>query len=59
MDHSRVPENGSIVDERAFSDLYIRTSWFDASLALEQIEKVISHTRAAVVAVFFCQIHYF
>lgn len=37
----RVPDtHGDIVDEKLFSDLYIRTSWFDASIALDQIEKV-------------------
>lgn len=40
---SRVPETHaeiSIEDEKLLSDLYIRTSWFDAALALDQIEKV-------------------
>lgn len=40
---SRVPEAHaeiSIEDEKLLSDLYIRTSWFDAALALDQIEKV-------------------
>lgn len=39
----RVPEAHaeiSIEDEKLLSDLYIRTSWFDAALALDQIEKV-------------------
>jgi len=39
----RVPEPHaeiSIEDEKLYSDLYIRTSWFDAALALDQIEKV-------------------
>lgn len=37
----RVPDtHGDTVDEKLFSDLYIRTSWFDASIALDQIEKV-------------------
>jgi hypothetical protein len=39
----RVPEPHaeiSIEDEKLLSDLYIRTSWFDAALALDQIEKV-------------------
>lgn len=37
----RVPDtHGDTVDEKVFSDLYIRTSWFDASIALDQIEKV-------------------
>uniref|UniRef100_A0A182INE0 Uncharacterized protein n=1 Tax=Anopheles atroparvus TaxID=41427 RepID=A0A182INE0_ANOAO len=36
----RVPDtHGDTVDEKVFSDLYIRTSWFDASIALDQIEK--------------------
>ncbi|XP_058065596.1 protein patched [Anopheles bellator] len=36
----RVPDtHGDTVDEKLFSDLYIRTSWFDASIALDQIEK--------------------
>lgn len=42
----RVPEPHaeiSIEDEKLLSDLYIRTSWFDAALALDQIEKV-SHS---------------
>lgn len=39
----RVPEPHaeiSVEDEKLLSDLYIRTSWFDAALALDQIEKV-------------------
>jgi len=39
----RVPEphpEASVEDEKLYSDLYIRTSWFDAALALDQIEKV-------------------
>lgn len=37
----RVPDaHGDVVDEKMFSDLYIRTSWVDANVALEQIEKV-------------------
>lgn len=39
----RVPEPHSeisIEDEKLSSDLYIRTSWFDSALALDQIEKV-------------------
>lgn len=37
----RVPDaHGDIVDEKLYSDLYIRTSWIDASVALNQIEKV-------------------
>lgn len=39
----RVPEphpEVSVEDEKLYSDLYIRTSWFDAALALDQIEKV-------------------
>ncbi|XP_052888591.1 protein patched isoform X2 [Anopheles moucheti] len=36
----RVPDtHGDTVDEKVFSDLYIRTSWFDATIALDQIEK--------------------
>lgn len=41
----RVPEPHaeiSVEDEKLYSDLYIRTSWFDAALALDQIEKVSS-----------------
>lgn len=41
----RVPDtHGDNVDEKLFSDLYIRTSWFDASIALDQIEKVSGDT---------------
>lgn len=41
MDLPRVPDNhGDTVDEKMFSDLYIRTSWVDANTALDQIEKV-------------------
>lgn len=37
----RVPDaHGDVVDEKIFSDLYIRTSWVDANVALEEIEKV-------------------
>lgn len=37
----RVPDaHGDVVDEKVFSDLYIRTSWVDANVALDQIEKV-------------------
>lgn len=37
----RVPDaHGDVVDEKIFSDLYIRTSWVDANVALDQIEKV-------------------
>lgn len=41
----RVPDvNGTgaagVVDEKLYSDLYTRTSWVDASIALDQIEKV-------------------
>lgn len=37
----RVPDvHGESVDEKIYSDLYIRTSWVDASVALDQIEKV-------------------
>lgn len=28
------------IDQRRFSDIYIRTTWIDARIALEQIEKV-------------------
>lgn len=31
---------GGVVDEKLYSDLYTRTSWVDASIALDQIEKV-------------------
>lgn len=43
INEPRVPEphaEVSIEDEKLLSDLYIRTSWFDAALALDQIEKV-------------------
>lgn len=37
----RVPDtHGDAVNERIFSDLYIRTSWVDADVALDQIKKV-------------------
>lgn len=40
----RVPDvnggDGGVVDEKLYSDLYTRTSWVDASIALDQIEKV-------------------
>lgn len=40
-DLPRVPDNhGDKVDEKMFSDLYVRTSWVDANAALGQIEKV-------------------
>ncbi|XP_055853785.1 protein patched [Episyrphus balteatus] len=36
----RVPDtHGDVVDEKLFSDLYIRTSWVDAHVALDQIDK--------------------
>ncbi|XP_037715754.1 protein patched [Drosophila subpulchrella] len=36
----RVPDtHGDVVDEKLFSDLYIRTSWVDAQVALDQIDK--------------------
>lgn len=41
----RVPEphpETSVEDEKLLSDLYIRTSWFDAEQALKQIETVSS-----------------
>lgn len=47
----RVPDtHGDSVDEKLFSDLYIRTSWFDASIALDQIEKV----RKSLNLLYFC-----
>lgn len=43
----RVPDaHGDVVDEKMFSDLYIRTSWVDANVALEQIEKVSENSTA-------------
>lgn len=37
----RVPDaHGDVVDEKTFSDLYTRTSWVDANVALDQIKKV-------------------
>lgn len=39
----RVPDvhgDDIVVDEKLYSDLYVRTSWVDASIALDQIEKV-------------------
>lgn len=33
-------ETGGVLDEKLFSDLYTRTSWVDAAIALDQIEKV-------------------
>lgn len=46
MDLPRVPDNhGDTVDEKMFSDLYIRTSWVDANAALDQIEKVSIYIR--------------
>lgn len=40
----RVPDaHGDVVDEKIFSDLYIRTSWVDANVALDQIKKVNLH----------------
>lgn len=42
----RVPDaHGDVVDEKVFSDLYIRTSWVDANVALDQIEKVSIYLR--------------
>ncbi|XP_058979496.1 protein patched-like isoform X1 [Musca domestica] len=36
----RVPDtHGDVVDEKLFSDLYIRTTWVDAQIALDQIDK--------------------
>ena len=40
----RVPDVNGDVDEKIYSDLYTRTSWVDASVALDQIEKVIIET---------------
>ncbi|XP_049539908.1 LOW QUALITY PROTEIN: protein patched [Anopheles darlingi] len=46
----RVPDtHGDTVDEKLFSDLYIRTSWFDASIALDQIEKGKARGRRSAV----------
>nr|XP_029724560.1 protein patched-like [Aedes albopictus] len=46
----RVPDtHGDTVDEKVFSDLYIRTSWFDASIALDQIEKGKARGRRSAV----------
>lgn len=40
----RVPDtHGDTVNEKIFSDLYIRTSWVDANVALDQIKKVRRH----------------
>lgn len=37
----RVPDaHGDVIDEKLFSDLYIRTTWVDAQVALDQIDKV-------------------
>lgn len=37
----RVPDtHGDVIDEKVFSDLYIRTSWVDANIALDQIKRV-------------------
>ena len=36
----RVPDVNGVLDEKLYSDLYTRTSWVDASVALDQIEKV-------------------
>ncbi|KAL9914893.1 protein patched [Glossina fuscipes fuscipes] len=36
----RVPDtHGDVIDEKLFCDLYIRTTWVDAQVALNQIEK--------------------
>lgn len=49
----RVPDaHGDVVDEKIFSDLYIRTSWVDANVALDQIEKVSVCIRFDVVTYF-------
>lgn len=43
----RVPDvHGGVVDEKLYSDLYTRTSWVDASTALDQIEKVSRHSQS-------------
>lgn len=43
----RVPDaHGDIVDEKIFSDLYVRTSWVDANVALDQIKKVKIHLKS-------------
>lgn len=40
----RVPDtHGDVIDEKLFCDLYIRTTWVDAQVALNQIEKVCKH----------------
>lgn len=37
----RVPDShGDHIDEKLFSDLYVRTSWVDAATAFQQIESV-------------------
>lgn len=49
----RVPDaHGDVVDEKIFSDLYIRTSWVDANVALDQIKKV-SLLRILFISSFF------
>lgn len=47
----RVPDtHGDAVNERIFSDLYIRTSWVDANVALDQIKNV-SYTQFGLIYV--------
>lgn len=47
----RVPDaHGDVVDEKIFSDLYIRTSWVDANIALDQIEKV----SFILISIYYC-----
>lgn len=46
----RVPDaHGDVVDEKTFSDLYIRTSWVDANVALDQINKVRTHRPNSII----------
>lgn len=49
----RVPDaHGDIVDEKIFSDLYIRTSWVDANVALDQIKKVSKESWKMIIFLF-------
>lgn len=49
----RVPDaHGDVVDEKTFSDLYIRTSWVDANVALDQINKVRTHRPNSIIFFF-------
>lgn len=49
----RVPDtHGDTVNEKIFSDLYIRTSWVDANVALDQIKKVM-HFENTPTLIFF------